>query len=143
MPPKRRPDDIEDLEEIERSLGNLCLIADRPITHLRRKLPQVEPGSAESFYLCAAYCFDLQRKLEYTYIALRQFAGRADPRLARRLEADESVLNAKGLTWKQRAQRAERIMLKLYREIGQEHDRTVKRLARQASAPKARRSRAS
>lgn len=78
----------------------------------------VRAGSEESFYLLATYCFDIQRKLEYMYKATRAFARHGDPKLARQLLADERRINAPGLSWKQRALRAEARMLELQREIG-------------------------
>jgi hypothetical protein len=85
----------------------------------------VKPGSEEAFYLLATYCFDIQRKLECMYKATRAFARKGDPALARQLLADERRINAPGLTWKQRALRAEARMLELQREIGKEHLRVL------------------
>jgi hypothetical protein len=85
----------------------------------------VKPGSEEAFYLLATYCFDIQRKLECMFKATRAFARKGDPRLARQLLHDERRINAPGLTWKQRALRAEARMLELQREIGREHLRLL------------------
>ncbi|MGZ8415298.1 MAG: hypothetical protein ACXW61_12510 [Gemmatirosa sp.] len=89
----------------------------------------VKVGTEEAFYLLATYCFDLQRKMEYLYKATRAFAPFGDPVIARQLLADERHINAPGLTWKQRALRAEARMLDLQREIGLEHRRLLEQVA--------------
>lgn len=87
----------------------------------RRPGGPVKAGTLEAFYLLATYCFDLQRKMEYLYKATRAFGPLGDPAVARQLLEDERRVNAPGITWKQRALRAEARMLELQREIGREH----------------------
>lgn len=88
------------------------------------------PGSEEAFYLLATFCFDLQRKMEYLFKTTRAFGEQGDAELARDLLADQLYINEPGLTWKQRAFRAEARMLELRREIGDDHRDLLKRVAR-------------
>jgi hypothetical protein len=82
--------------------------------------------------MLAAFCFDAARKMEYIYKATRRFAEEADPALARQILADnEAVQKAGGPkgSWKPTAEALEKIVLRLYNEIGQEHDRLLRQVA--------------
>ena len=86
--------------------------------------------SDEAFYLLATYCFDLSRKLEYLTKVARPFAEHMPPELAHEMIEDNDAIAA-GQTWKERAIVAERIMLRLYAETGDEHDRLLLEAANQ------------
>ena len=62
--------------------------------------------------MVATFCFDLQRKLEYLCKATLEYESRMDSGLAREILADNEALQADGLSWKQRAELAEEIMLR-------------------------------
>jgi hypothetical protein len=124
----RRPK-MPETEVIERALGSVCLIMDRPITMPKRKLDVLRPGSDESYYMLAAYCFDAARKMEYVFKALKPFAERGDPNLAKEIKDHNDQLNAPGLTWEQRANLAESIMIDLFGQIGAEHNALLNKVA--------------
>jgi hypothetical protein len=95
----------------------------------------VAAGSEEAFYLLATYCFDLQRKMEYIYRVAQAYGRRGDPALAVDLLRDERAINAPGLTWKQRALRAEARMLQLQDQVGSRHMQLLEELARRGQRP--------
>jgi hypothetical protein len=120
-----------DLEAVKGALGNLCIIVDGSQQHETRKLDSVEPGSVEAYYMVAAFCFDLARKLDYVFKATKAFADHADGDLAREVKADYDVLYDRRVkTWKERAERAEEVLLRLYDEVAKDHDRLLERAAR-------------
>jgi len=104
------------------ALGGIALAADWPQIRNRSKLKSVEPGSVDAYYMLAAYVFDLTRKLEYVYKAARPFVLQADPALAAEIKRDNEALDALGTKWKAIAEKAEEILLRLYGEIGAEHE---------------------
>jgi hypothetical protein len=120
----------DDFDEIKATLGALCGLGDTPVRRLSPKLNSVEPGSVEAFYMVATFCFDLQRKLEYMCKATLEYESRMDSGLAREILADNEALQAEGLSWKQRAELAEEIMLRLYREVGPQHEKGLQRAAK-------------
>jgi hypothetical protein len=119
-----------DLDDVERALGSACLGFERIIRLQSSKLESVVPGSPESYYMLAAYCFDAMRKMMYAYKALRPFAESGDPRLAREIKTHNDQINAPDLTWEQRARRAESVMLELFAEIGEDHEDVLNRVSR-------------
>lgn len=108
------------------ALGGIALAVDVIQTKGQSKLKSVEPGSVDAYYMLAAYVFDLSRKLEYVYKASRQFALQADPALAAEIKKDNEALGALGANWKAVAEKAEEILLRLYREIAEEHEILLK-----------------
>jgi hypothetical protein len=68
-----------------------------------------DPAESEGFYMLAAYCFDISRKLWYVFQATKQYALEADRDLARQILADDERLEAEA-TWEGRAKTAERIL---------------------------------
>ena len=98
-------------------LGTLCLGTRPPVKGLTAKLASVaEEKLPESFYLLAAYCFDAQRKLLYLSKVALPFAEAIPPDLKRQIDEDTEKIN-RPATWKERAQEAEEVMLRLQREI--------------------------
>lgn len=119
-----------DLDAVRRALGTICLDVDGSQQHEEPKLKSVKPGSDEAFYMLAAFCFDLARKLDYVFKATRAFADYADRDLAGEVKADYDYLYDRRLkTWRERAERAEEVLLRLYREIGKEHEALLTRAA--------------
>jgi len=116
----------------ETALGSICLLIDS-VQHTRNpKLASVEPGSVKGFYMLAALCFDAARKMEYMFKATRQFAEAADPALAREvLNDNEAVKKAAGRDgdWQKTAEALETIVLRLYNQVGEDHDRLLRRIA--------------
>lgn len=134
-------DDPDASDPIDR-LGRALLDAGSALYDLvfgRRTPPSpdapVRPNTQEGYFLLATYVFDLERKMEYFYRATRGFAPKGDPATARELLADEDSINGDGLTWKERAKRAEARMLELQRQIGPEHLRVLREVASKGSPP--------
>lgn len=119
----------EDTNSVERALADICVISEKSTTYTSPKLASVKLGSDEFLYMLAAFCFDLSRKMDYLFKATREFAPAASQALAREVLKDNNAINATGLTWKQRAERAEEIMLRLAAEIGKAHDEVVRKAA--------------
>jgi hypothetical protein len=120
-----------DLERVERALGNICIIADGSMKHSTSKLQSVQPGSVEAYYMVAAFCFDLARKMDYVFKATEGFAEHADRDLAREVKRDNnSLYQEREVDWKTLAERAEGILLRLYNEIHERHEDLLNRAAR-------------
>ncbi len=113
-----------DQTTIEAVMATLHVVGQPPIRGVTDKLASVEVGSPEAFYLLATYCFDLTRKLEYFTKIARPFAEQVPPELASEILQDTEDINA-GSTWQQRAIVAQQIMIRLYQETGEEHDRLL------------------
>jgi|SRR5882724_6045114 len=113
----------------ESDLGAICLAVDGVQIRRASKLKSVKPGSVDGFYMLATYAFDLARKMEYVYKATREFARQADPKLAAEIKRDNDALDALGTDWKARAEKAEEIILRLYNEIGEEHEKLLEQVA--------------
>lgn len=121
-----------DLAAVEGALGNICIIADGSQKHGTSKLGSVQPGSVEAYYMVASFCFDLARKMDYVFKATRDFAEHADRELAREIKRDnDSLYDESEVGWKELAERGERVLLRLYSEIHEEHEALLKRAARQ------------
>jgi hypothetical protein len=120
----------DDTASIRQALGDLCLIYDESVHQYRPKLATVEPGSIDAYYMLAAFCFDLARKMEYMYKATRRFAEYADAAPAAQVLADNKRINAPGRSWKQVAETTEGILLRLARQIVPEHRRLLERAAK-------------
>jgi hypothetical protein len=117
---------------VEQALGNLYMAMNRPITHLS---PKIQPADTpeEQLALAIAYCFDIQRKLEYACHALEAFADYGDPELAQQLRQDDAELCDPDIDWEQRKQIAHRIMLEIYGAIHEKHEYKVKENASRAT----------
>jgi hypothetical protein len=124
---------MPDLEEVQRALGDVCIIVDGNLHQRSPKLSSVEPGSAEAFYMVAAFCFDLSRKLDYIFKATRRFAreGYTDADIAREVREDNQTLyGSRDRSWRELAEESEKIMLRLFREIDEEHRRLLEQATR-------------
>jgi hypothetical protein len=119
--------DDRDTDAMKRALGGIALVMEQVVRHNNPKLASVVPGSVDAYYMLATFCFDLSRKVNYAFKATRAFASHADPALAREVLADYERLNADDLTWKERAERAEEIIVRQWTEIGAEHERLLKK----------------
>jgi hypothetical protein len=115
------PDD----RDILRTLGNVCILADTWIKQDTPKLYSVEPGSDEAYYMLVAMCFDLARKMQWLFEVTYGFGPFADPKVAKQLRDDSERINAQGLSWEQRAERVERIVLKRYERIGPKYKKLL------------------
>jgi len=105
-----------DRGSIEAVLGTLYVLGQGPVRGFTGKLDSVKgPKDHEAFYLVAAYCFDLMRRLEYLIKVARPFFDRVPPDLSVRFMLDSEKINAPD-TWKGRAEAAEKVMLDLLKE---------------------------
>jgi hypothetical protein len=101
-------------------LGTIGLGTDNHPKGLSPKLDSVGTDPDERFYMLATYCFDLSRKLKYISLALEPFWDSTKPEDARRIKHENEVINPPDepeLPWKERAQRAEDVMKKLWSEL--------------------------
>jgi hypothetical protein len=118
-----------DDETVRKALGGICMISEKSTSHGAAKLDSVTIGSDDAYYMLAAFCFDLSRKLNYVFMATRDFAQHADPALARQVLEDGAAINQSRLSWEQRARKAEEILLRSVREFGEEHERLLRQAA--------------
>ena len=114
---------------VETAIGNIAITTESSTTHKSPKLESVKVGSPESYYMLAAFCFDLSRKVNYLFRGTRDFASEADQELARLLIQDNDAIYEPGLTWEERARRAEAIMLRSVDELTEEHERVLHEVA--------------
>jgi hypothetical protein len=113
--------------------GNLSLIPDRHIRKRNPKLASVGTDPDERFFMLAAYCFDLSRKLKYISLALKDFFPDADPKLARMILEDNEYIDPGNISWEMSARRAEEVMQRLYDELeAAGYQRELERLAKEA-----------
>jgi hypothetical protein len=100
-------------------IGNMSIGTDGHTRGLTPKLASVGEDSEQRFFMLATYCFDLTRKLKYLSLALKEFHWQGDPAFAKMILEDEAYINpdAKNLSWKEMAGRAEEVMQRLYREV--------------------------
>jgi hypothetical protein len=102
---------------IEAVLGTLSAGTTPPPKGLTEKLASVKVGEPESFYMLATYCFDLSRKLQYLSKAARPFMEHIPADLEQEIEKDTQQINGPNMSWKDRAEVAEKIMLRLHDEL--------------------------
>ena len=115
------------------ALGGICLGVNGTQHTVGPKLGSVEAGSREEIYMLAAFCFDAARKMEYIFKATRGFALEADPELAQEIKRDnDAVKRAAGAEkdWKKTAEALEQVIIRLYSEVGAEHERLLDRVAK-------------
>ncbi|MBI4501643.1 MAG: hypothetical protein HY700_10825 [Gemmatimonadetes bacterium] len=124
--------------EVLQGIG-LC-VEDQP-NGKNRKLASVEPGSVDAFYMVAAYCFDLTRKIHYIYKAARPLFDQRTTAiapevrtLAQEIIRDRDRIRSAGRNWKAMAEILEEIILAQYDEIGADHDRLLERTATSESS---------
>jgi hypothetical protein len=127
------PDDLESLrvevQKIRSALGALCVTPNGSHHTVRPKLETVDPNTPEAFYMLAAFCLDLSRKLDYIFLVMRGFAEETDSAFARRLLNDNQEVYSSRDSWETAARDTERVFLRLLREIHEEHRRLLERLA--------------
>lgn len=135
------PDDLESLrvevqkirveaQKIRSALGALCVTANGSHHTVRPKLETVDPNTPEAFYMLAAFCLDLSRKLDYIFLVMRDFAEETDRAFARRLLDDNQEVYSSRESWEKAARDTEKVFLRLLREIHDEHQRLLERLAK-------------
>lgn len=120
-------------ESLETAIRNIAITSEKTVTWDSPKLESVRIGSDEAYYMLAAFCFDLSRKVNYLFRATRDFAPEADPELAQLLIEDNEAINESGLTWEERARRAEAIMRRSARELGEQHAHVLNEVAGKAA----------
>jgi hypothetical protein len=119
---------------IEAVIGTFDAVARQgPVKGLTDKLQSVTVGTPEAYYMLATYCFDLSRKLEYLTKVAHPFAEHVPPELAHDIIEDNNAINAKNLTWEERAKVAEKIMIQRHRELVEEPDRSLKQSTHQVA----------
>jgi acyl-CoA reductase-like NAD-dependent aldehyde dehydrogenase len=112
------------------TLGSIGIAVDSWPRTSTPKLASVGNDPEQRFYLLATYCFDAARKLEYVYKATRRYALEADPALAAEIKQDNEALSAARKDWKQSAETAERILLRLLEETAEDHEKILNLLVR-------------
>ncbi len=123
---------------IKKALGNTALLSDQSVKAQSPKLslPQLE-GLDEVTAMLVTYVFDLQRRMEYLFLATAEFGPAGTPALARRLKEEYEYLNegtVESLSWQDRARRAHELLLKLHAEVGPAHERLLDYVAGLPSA---------
>ena len=114
---------------LQTAVGGIALVSEKTTTWKTAKLDSVKIPTDEDYYMLATFCFDLSRKMNYLFRATREFASDGDQDLARQLIADNDAINAKGLSWEQRARIAEGIMLRTVNELWEEHEQALRNVA--------------
>lgn len=112
--------------QIQKALGTLCFIEDRPITRRRPKLKEVmDDGELDlhrAVWMTLAFCFDLVRRLEYSYLALRPFGEFADPKIVSRMSEENRRLDELGQDYHALAEALEEMIITLAEETVDDHD---------------------
>lgn len=93
------------------------------------KLKSVEVGSEESVYMALTFCFDLYRRLLYMAkpaVALREYIPTD---LAREILKDDEAIDAHD-KWSERAIEAQKIMLRLHKELSGDWEEALERAAK-------------
>jgi hypothetical protein len=102
-------------------LGMIALGSDDNQRGLTPKLGSVGDDPDERFYMLAAYCFDLSRKMKYISLALQEYYGDAPPEFARKIRDHERYVNprpeANFISWREMAERSEEVMKELWSEV--------------------------
>lgn len=111
------------------ALGAMAIIVDQIPKMSSNKLKGIKPGTEEAFYLLAAYCFNLSRKLEYFFLAAREFGIDADRAVVQRLKRDRDELARAGSEWRAIAEKEEELMRRLYDEIKDDYEALWKRVS--------------
>ena len=119
--------------QVTKALGNLALLADQSVKQHSPKLslPQLD-GLDEVTAFLVTYVFDLQRRMEYLFLALAEFGPEGAPEFARRVKADFEYVNegtVESLSWRERAKRAHELLLKVHEEAGPAHHRLLSYVA--------------
>jgi hypothetical protein len=102
-------------------LGMMALGSDDNQRGLTPKLASVGTDPDERFYMLAAYCFDLSRKMKYMSLALQEYYGDTPPEFAKKIRDHERYINprpeANFISWKEMAERSEEVMKALWSEV--------------------------
>lgn len=113
-------------QEIQKALGTLCFIWDWPITRQRPKLKALrDAGELDlqgAVWMTLAFCFDLVRRLEYSYLALRPFGELADPGIVSRVSEENQRLAGLGQDYRALAEALEEMIITLAEETVDDHD---------------------
>jgi hypothetical protein len=124
-------DDGITLPEISQAFADMALLIDTFPCHTKAEskfeMIQKSPVSAESIYLLATYCFDLERRFGYLYRVLQQVANHAEPHrdLAHRVKDDNDAINAPNISWEERARVAHEAMLSIHLLVKDDHQRKL------------------
>jgi len=117
-------------------LGNMALGTDNHPKGATPKLKSVGKDPNERFFMLAAFCFDLSRKLKYICLALKENWPDADPEFAKRVLEDNEFINPSSgtrLSWAEMATRAEEVMKDLWQETRKEgFEQNLRELAAKA-----------
>jgi hypothetical protein len=102
-------------------LGMIALGTDDNHRGLTPKLGSVGSDPDERFFMLAAFCFDLSRKMKYISLALQEYYGDAPPEFARKIRDHERYINPRPeenfISWQLMAERSEEVMKDLWREV--------------------------
>jgi hypothetical protein len=124
-------------------LGFIALGTDDHLRGLTPKLGSVGSDPDQRFYMLAAFCFDLSRKMKYISLALKDFYGDCPPEFAKKIRDHERRINprpeANFISWQEMATEAEAVMKELWSEVqAAGYKEALDRLADQADGQSAR-----
>ncbi|HEX5385235.1 MAG TPA: hypothetical protein VFW66_00895 [Gemmatimonadales bacterium] len=125
-----------DATKVQEALGNLALLGDHPI---KQSSPKIDPPTLEGLddvtAFLVTYVLDLQRRMEYLFLATAEFGAYGSPELAADLKRDYDRLNEgtlEAVSWQERAARAQEALLAAHRRAGPAHERLLGDLAGRA-----------
>jgi hypothetical protein len=138
------PETLESLsakiEEMREALGLVCLAPDGSHHVIGPKLAtlnldRVEPNAREAIYMLAAFCFDLSRKMDYIFLALKAYAEKPfesdeSRALARRIRDDYRAVYKPDASWEQAARVTEDVLRGVLKVVLEEHQRLLEARAR-------------
>jgi hypothetical protein len=114
-----------------RALGDIALASDHAVKALS---PKIDLGKiafedlSDVEAMLATYVFDLQRRMEYFFLATQEFGRLGTPHLACRIQQENAWVN-QGEThhpnWQERAKRAHALLRQLHEEVGPWHERLL------------------
>lgn len=107
---------------VNSALGSVAIIVDQIPHMFDNKLKGLKPGSDDAFYMLAAFCFNVSRKLEYFFLATKEFGQDADRAIALRLKRDRDELASAGTDWHSIAVKEEELMRRIYGEIKDDYE---------------------
>ena len=114
---------------VERALADIAIISEQVVHHKDTQSKLDIPLHSDDFlYMLATFCFDLSRRMDYLWKATSGFAGQASQNLAREVLKDSEAINAPA-DWKQRAERAHEIMIRLAGDTDAGHAEAIRKAA--------------
>jgi hypothetical protein len=117
----------EDVRRIRSALGTVCFGIDGSWHMKRPKLESVDLDTLDTFYMPAAFCLDLSRKMDYVYLALREFAEEAKRDQAERIARDYDEMYDPRASWEKAAHDTEAVFMRVLEDVFDDHQRLLRR----------------